>query len=187
MGRASLVAAVVTSGMLGMLAACGDDAPAAESRPTTEEDEMSLAVTSPAFGEGETVPQQYTCDGADVAPPLELSGVPSESAELALIMEDPDAPGGTFVHWVLWGVDGSVTSFPEGGVPDGAVHGRTSFGRDRYGGPCPPPGDPHRYIFTVYALSASPDLAPGASADELRTAIEGSTLAEGSLTGMYGR
>lgn len=148
---------------------------------------MSLVVTSAAFFDGETVPQQYTCDGADVSPPLDVSGIPSDAAELALIMEDPDAPGGTFVHWVLWGVDGAVTSLPEGGVPDGAVHGSTSFGGNHYGGPCPPPGDPHRYIFTVYALSEAPNLEPGASADELRAAIDGSVLAEGSLTGMYGR
>lgn len=148
---------------------------------------MSLVVTSAAFGEGGTIPQQYTCDGADDSPPLDLSGVPSDTAEFALIMEDPDAPGGTFVHWVVWGIDAAATGVPKGGVPDGALHGRTSFGRDEYGGPCPPPGDPHRYIFTVYALSGAPDVEPGASADDLRAALDGLILAEGSLTGMYGR
>jgi hypothetical protein len=148
---------------------------------------MTLGVTSAAFADGETIAQQYTCDGANTSPPLDISGIPPDATELALIMEDPDAPGGTFVHWVLWGVDAAVASLPEDGVPDGAVSGSTSFGGVSYGGPCPPAGDPHHYVFTIYALSESPGVAPGASADDLRAAIEGSILAEGSLTGLYGR
>lgn len=186
MGRAWIAVAMAAAACV--LVACGDDAPSSEpSQATQEEDTMTLIVASAAFEDGETVPQQYTCDGADVSPPLDVSGVPSEASELALIMEDPDAPGGTFVHWVLWGIDAAVTSLPEGGVPDGAVHGRTGFDRDAYGGPCPPPGDPHRYVFNVYALSGAPDVEPGASADELRAAFERLVLAEGRLIGLYGR
>ncbi|HEX6197299.1 MAG TPA: YbhB/YbcL family Raf kinase inhibitor-like protein [Jiangellaceae bacterium] len=185
MGRASLAVAATVAACIST--ACGDDASSSEPTRATQEGTMNLIVASAAFEDGETVPQQYTCDGADVSPPLEVSGVPSEASELALIMEDPDAPGGTFVHWVLWGIGASVTSLPEGGVPDGAVHGSTDFGRNEYGGPCPPPGEPHRYIFNVYALSGTPDVEPGASADDLRAAFESLVLAEGSLIGLYGR
>lgn len=186
MGRARIAAAAAIAA--GVLAACGDDTPSSEpAQSTQEEDTMTLIVASAAFEDGETVPQKYTCDGADISPPLDVSGVPSEASELALIMEDPDAPGGTFVHWVLWGIDAAVSGLPEGGVPEGAVHGRNNFNRDEYGGPCPPAGDPHRYVFNVYALSGAPDLEPGASADELRAAFESLVLAEGSLIGLYSR
>ncbi|GAA1799160.1 YbhB/YbcL family Raf kinase inhibitor-like protein [Planosporangium flavigriseum] len=148
---------------------------------------MAIVVSSSAFGDGDEIPQRFTCDGADVSPPLEFSGIPVNSAELALVVEDPDAPGGTFTHWSMWGIDPSRSSLGEGEVPLGAVQGNNDFGRQGYGGPCPPPGRPHRYVFTVSALSEPHGLAPGASAAGFRRAMAGKALDSGSLTGLYGR
>lgn len=152
-----------------------------------------IAVSSPAFGDGDEIPQRFTCQGANVTPPLDFAGVPADAAELALLVEDPDAPGGTFTHWITWGIDPGQTRLSEGEVPAGAVQGRNDFGRQGYGGPCPPPGRPHRYVFTVFALSEplgrSGSLVPdaGASAADLKRAMAGKVLASGQLTGRYGR
>lgn len=149
---------------------------------------MAITVSSSAFDEGEAIPQVYTCDGDDVSPPLEFAEVPDDAAELALLVEDPDAPSGTFVHWVMWGIDPQQTTIGAGEVPEGASQGSNDFGGEGYGGPCPPPGDePHSYVFTVFALSEPVSLSAGASAADLRQEIETSTAASGSLTGTYGR
>src|SRR5688500_9604739 len=111
-----------------------------------------IQLSSPAFADGETIPDRFTCDGDDISPPLEWSGIPDDAAELALLVEDPDAPGGTFVHWVLFGLDPKISGLAEGSVPPEAKNGLTSFGKTRYGGPCPPSGDPpHRYVFFLTA------------------------------------
>jgi Raf kinase inhibitor-like YbhB/YbcL family protein len=145
-------------------------------------------LSTDAFGEGQTIPPLFTCDGSDVSPALRWSGVPDEAVELALLVEDPDAPSGTFVHWVLWGLDSGLPELPEGSVPDAARQGRNSFGRLGWGGPCPPRGDaPHRYIFTLYALAEPLQIDEGATAHKLRAAIEGKVLAEGQLIGLYSR
>jgi Raf kinase inhibitor-like YbhB/YbcL family protein len=146
---------------------------------------MTMTVSSAAFAEGDAIPRRHTCDGEDVSPPLTFSDVPSGTQELALLVEDPDAPGGTFVHWVAWGIDPSGGALAEAAAPPGV--GRNGFGRPGYGGPCPPPGPAHRYIFTAFAVSQALDLRSGASADDLRRAIHGLVLAEGSLTGRYAR
>jgi Raf kinase inhibitor-like YbhB/YbcL family protein len=149
---------------------------------------MTVTLRSPAFGDGDTIPRVHTCDGEDVSPPLEWSGVPSDAAELALVVEDPDAPGGTFVHWVLWGLDAGQPGLGQGQVPAGAREGRNDFGRIGWGGPCPPRGsDPHRYVFTLLALSDPLTVEAGASADTVKRAAEGEALAEGRLTARYGR
>jgi Raf kinase inhibitor-like YbhB/YbcL family protein len=168
------------------LSACGDGDGDGE-EPGPWEATMAMVVTSPAFGEGETIPQRFTCDGEDVSPPLEFGQVPEGTAELAVLVEDPDAPGGAFVHWVMWGLDPARTGLTEGEVPAGASQGRNDFGRPGYGGPCPPAGPAHRYSFTVLALAEPLRLAAGASADELRDAAADSLLATGALTGRYGR
>lgn len=153
---------------------------------------MSLAVESSAFTEGEAIPARYTCDGPNVSPPLAWSGVPGEAVATAVIVDDPDAPAGTWVHWVLYGLDPGRTELPEG-VPThdtvlgGARQGRNDFEELGYGGPCPPRGQTHRYVFKVYALDAAPDLGPGASKAELLEAMEGHVLAEGRITGTYRR
>lgn len=153
---------------------------------------MALELTSPAFDDGARIPERFTCDGADVSPPLEIAGVPEEAASLALVADDPDAPAGTWVHWVLWGLPGDRRELPEGVPPgeegpDGARQGTNDFGNSGYGGPCPPPGAPHRYFFKLYALEGTPDLAPGATKEELLEAIDPRVVASCELMGRYER
>ncbi|MFF4794264.1 YbhB/YbcL family Raf kinase inhibitor-like protein [Streptomyces sp. NPDC001276] len=146
-----------------------------------------ITVSSPAFTDGGTVPGRYTCSGADVSPPLAFSGVPGRTAGLALLVEDQDAPGGTFTHWLVWNMDPHTTSLPTGATPPGAAQGRNDFSKTGYSGPCPPPGKPHRYVFTVYAADRRLALRPGATASDIRRALSGHTLASGTLTARYGR
>ncbi len=153
---------------------------------------MAFALTSPTFGHGETIPSQYTCDGRDVSPPLAWSDPPDGTQSLALIADDPDAPGGTWVHWVLYDLPAHSRGLPEG-VPhdktlaDGSKQGKTDFGHVGYGGPCPPPGKPHRYFFTLYAVDKKLDLAPGATKAQLVKALTDHTLAKAQWMGRYGR
>jgi Raf kinase inhibitor-like YbhB/YbcL family protein len=153
---------------------------------------MALALTSTAFKAGETIPQKYTCDGQDVSPPLAWTDPPAATRGFALVCDDPDAPSGTFVHWVLWGLPAAARSLPEGVPPtptveDGGRQGRNDFKRTGYGGPCPPPGAPHRYFFRLYALDATVDLAPVATKADLLKAIEGHTVGQAELMGRYAR
>lgn len=179
-----MVRAGATLVLVAALATCGgddDDVPMPEAP-------MTLTLISPAFADGATIPQVYTCDGDDVSPPLEWSAVPGGATELALVVDDPDAPGGTFVHWVVWGLDAGVSGLGQGNVPAGAREGRNGFGRVGWGGPCPPRGsDPHRYVFTLLALSDALAVDAGVSADRVKRAAAGKVLAEGRLTGRYGR
>src|SRR5262249_889889 len=137
---------------------------------------MTMTVSSTSFADGGDIPRRHTCDGDDLPPPLNFSGVPEGTREIALLVEDPDAPSGTFVHWVAWGIDPSTDALAEGAAAPGS--GRNGFGRPGYGGPCPPKGPAHRYVFTAFALSQALELPSGASADDLRKAIHGSVLAE---------
>jgi Raf kinase inhibitor-like YbhB/YbcL family protein len=144
-----------------------------------------MDLTSPEFEEGEGIPRPRTCDGEDAPPELHWSGVPSGVVELALTCEDPDAPGGTFVHWVAWGIDPSSGRLDAGpGIRDG----RNGFGSNGYRGPCPPPGHgPHRYEFTLSALDQSLALEQGSTIEELRSAIDGHVRATATLMGTYER
>ncbi|MGD2124588.1 MAG: YbhB/YbcL family Raf kinase inhibitor-like protein [Desulfobacteraceae bacterium] len=152
---------------------------------------MAITVTCAAFKEGEMIPRQYTCDGKDISPPLSWSAVPEGTQSLALICDDPDAPMGTWVHWVLFNLPANIDSLPEE-VPasrtldSGAKHGKNDFRRFGYGGPCPP-GGTHRYYFKLYALDTMLDLDPGLTKAELLKAMEGHVLAEGQLMGCYRR
>ena len=151
---------------------------------------MSIVVTSSAFTEGSSIPAKYTCDGEDVSPPIAWSGVPKGARSLALISDDPDA-GGTWVHWVLYGVPVDVTELSEAMpttdvTPIGARNGTNDFKRLGYGGPCPPSGT-HRYFFKLYALDTGLDLASGATKNDLLEAMEGHILARGQLMGTYRR
>jgi Raf kinase inhibitor-like YbhB/YbcL family protein len=146
---------------------------------------MAMTVSSTSFADGGDIPRRHTCDGEDLSPPLSFSGVPEGTREIALLVEDPDAPTGTFVHWVAWGIDPSTQALAEGAATP--VAGRNGFGRPGYGGPCPPKGPAHRYVFTAFAVSRVLGLPSGASAGDLRQAIHGSVLAEGRLTGRYAR
>jgi Raf kinase inhibitor-like YbhB/YbcL family protein len=152
---------------------------------------LSIEVTSSAFAEGARIPTRYTCDGEDASPPLKWTGVPQAAKSIALIADDPDAPGGTWIHWVLYGLSPDTTGLPEG-LPktnellSGARHGVTDFGRNEYGGPCPPPGHgAHRYYFKVYALDAEIGLAAGGTKQDVLEAMKGKILAEGQLMGTY--
>jgi Raf kinase inhibitor-like YbhB/YbcL family protein len=154
---------------------------------------MSIEVTSSAFDDGGFIPARCTCDAEDVSPPLEWTRVPEAAKSLALVCDDPDAPMGTWVHWVIYDLAPTLSGLAEGVPPgsgvtsDGAKQGVNDFRRTGYGGPCPPPGSPHRYFFTLYALDIEPGLPPGASKADLLRVIEGHVLAEGQLMGRYQR
>lgn len=153
---------------------------------------MAFELTSPAFGNGESIPRQHTCEGADASPPLLWKDPPPGTKSFALVCDDPDAPARTWVHWVLYAVPPTAHALPEGvkatpTLPDGSRQGRNDFGKIGYGGPCPPPGAPHRYYFRLHAVDRMIDLAPGATKAELLKAIEGHTLATSELMGLYGR
>jgi Raf kinase inhibitor-like YbhB/YbcL family protein len=155
------------------------------------EEKMTLKLTSTAFEEGGLIPPRHTCDGEDISPPLAWSGVPEGAKSLALVADDPDAPRGTWVHWVIYNIPASEKGLAEN-VPEretldgGARHGTNDFKKAGYGGPCPPSGT-HRYFFKLYALDAEPDLPSGVSKDQLLKAIEGHVVAEGQLMGRYRR
>lgn len=158
----------------------------------TGDSPMSIALSSTAFDEGDMIPKRYTGDGQNVSPPLEWSDPPPKAKGFALICEDPDAPSGTWVHWVLFDLPADTRKLKEG-VPtektlaDGARQGTNDFRKIGYGGPAPPRGKPHRYYFTIYATDAVIDLPAGATKDELNAAIKGHVLAEGRLMGRYER
>jgi Raf kinase inhibitor-like YbhB/YbcL family protein len=144
-----------------------------------------MTLTSSAFVEGGPIPRQFTCDGDDVAPPLAWSNVPAATRSFALIMDDPDAPRGTFTHWLLYDVPAAASTLSL--HADGKVL-RNSFGRAEYGGPCPPPGHgPHRYVFTLYAVDVPALEVRGKTKAALEDALEQHTLATARLTGRYER
>ena len=152
---------------------------------------MTLEITSSVFSEGEMIPTRYTCDGPDVSPDLAWSGVPETAQSLALICDDPDAPMGTWVHWVLFNIPAGASGLPSEISPDatlesGACHGTNDFGRLGYGGPCPP-GGTHRYFFKLYALDTELDLQSGITKAQLVEAMENHILAETQLMGKYSR
>jgi len=147
---------------------------------------MMMELTSPAFQEGEAIPVRYTCDGEDVSPPLSWTGVPQEVASLALIVDDPDAPSGTFVHWVLFNLSADLKLLAEGDS-GGGIQGTMGSRKQGYGGPCPPRSSEHRYFFKLYALDTTLDLESGATKAELEKAMQGHILARGQLVGTYSR
>ncbi|MFP3348787.1 MAG: YbhB/YbcL family Raf kinase inhibitor-like protein [Thermoproteus sp.] len=151
----------------------------------------AIRVYSPAYGNGSTIPAQYTCDGADISPPLAWSGVPQGAKSLLVEMVDPDAPGGEFIHWVIYNISPNSTGLPQG-VPPAAVtayglQAVNDFGEVGYGGPCPPPGRPHRYIVLVLALNTTLEVPPGAPARQVLRAAGPYVVGLGSLVGLYGR
>jgi Raf kinase inhibitor-like YbhB/YbcL family protein len=145
-----------------------------------------MKITSSAFQEGGNIPSKFTCDGANVNPPLHIAQVPAEAKNLALIVDDPDAPGGLFIHWLTWGIDPKTTDIAENSVPPNAVQGKNGFGKSGYGGPCPPSGT-HRYYFRVYALDRTLNLSAGANRGELDGQMKGHIIGQGELMGRYSR
>ena len=149
---------------------------------------VGLELRSPSFGDHQPIPARHAKDHENLSPALEWLGLPEEAAELAVLCEDPDAPRGIIIHWVLAGLQPTATGLAEGEHPAAAVEGRNDFGEEGYSGPLPPLGDgPHRYFFRVFAASAPLGLVAGASADDLRRALEGNELASGTLIGTYQR
>ncbi len=176
-----------------------------DSLPAEDPSRLTIALRSPAWSDGGMIPKVYTCDGADRSPPLEWSGVPSAARSLAVICDDPDAPMGTFSHWVLFNLPPRVKALPEGdstaetlalpaNQPGGsagadaprAQPGRNDFGKTGYGGPCPPSGT-HHYVFRLYALDSRLGLTSSATRADVLKAIQGHILAEGRLVGRYAR
>ncbi|MGA2989156.1 MAG: YbhB/YbcL family Raf kinase inhibitor-like protein [Candidatus Korobacteraceae bacterium] len=153
---------------------------------------VPFAMKTTAFPEGALIPKKYTCDGADVSPALSWHDAPAETQSFALIADDPDAPKGTWTHWIMWNIPAKTAALPEA-VPkteessDGTRQGKNDFQRIGYGGPCPPPGKPHRYFFKLYALSAKLEVKPGAGRNELERAMKGHILSQVEVMGKYGR
>jgi Raf kinase inhibitor-like YbhB/YbcL family protein len=146
--------------------------------------EGPMNISSSAFAENSKVPKQYTCDGENTSPPLTIADVPAEAKSLALVVDDPDAPGGTWVHWVVWRIDAGTREIKAGSLPEGAVQGVNSFKRRNYGGPCPPSGS-HRYFFKLYALDRALNLHPDATKADLEKAMKGHVIAEARTIGRY--
>ncbi len=156
-----------------------------------EEKKMDIEITSTAFDEGGMIPAKYTCDGPNISPPLAWSSVPENTVSIALICDDPDAPMGTWVHWVLFNLPPETKELPEDLPPkeivsNGAKQGKNDSRRIGYSGPCPP-GGTHRYYFKIYALDTKLDLEPGVVKKELVKAMGGHILGEGQLMGRYQR
>ena len=151
----------------------------------------TFTLSSTAFKDNGYIPRKYTCDGEDISPPLSWSGAPPETKSYVLIVYDPDAPKGTFYHWLLYNIPAELSSLPEGVPKDPeteyGLQGVNDFGTLGYGGPCPPTGSAHRYVFVLLALNTKLDLSPGATIDELLEAVSGHVIAYAKLTGIYGR
>jgi Raf kinase inhibitor-like YbhB/YbcL family protein len=153
---------------------------------------MAFQIASTAFSGSQMIPKQFTCDGGDVSPELSWRDAPAGAKSFALIVDDPDAPVGVWVHWVLYNLPADAKELPEGvakleQLPDGAMQGHNDFHKIGYGGPCPPAGKPHRYFFKLYALDAKLDLKVGASKADVERAMKGHVLGEADLVGRYGR
>lgn len=146
----------------------------------------NMKISSPAFGQNQEMPEVYTCDGQDISPPLTISGVPETAQSLALIVNDPDAPMGNWIHWTAWNLSPGLSEIQAGQAPEGAEEGQTSFGSVGYGGPCPPSGT-HRYFFQLFALDARLELPSDTDAKGLEKAMEGHVLDKAGLVGTYSR
>ena len=154
--------------------------------------EEAMQVKSKLISPGGEFPKRETCDGQNTSPQLAWSGAPPATKSFAMILDDPDAPGGAFTHWIVWNIPAGTHELPENlpktaELADGARQGRNDFGQVGYGGPCPPPGKPHRYFFRLFALDNAPAVKPGAGRGELERALQGHILACGELMGRYAR
>jgi len=148
-------------------------------------DTTSMRIESPAFEHNRNISAKYTCDDKNINPPLTISGVPNDAKSLVLIVDDPDAPMGIWVHWTLWNMDPALTEIAEDSVPEG-IEGVTSYDKPGYGGPCPPSGT-HRYFFKLYALDVLLSIPETSNKEALEKAMQGHTLASAELVGLYSR
>jgi Raf kinase inhibitor-like YbhB/YbcL family protein len=185
MRRQPLIAIVAALGIL--LSGCGGGGEKLEGPVPAGPEQVRLS--SPAFKDNGAIPAKYTCDGEGISPPLQWSKVPSSGiTSLALLVVDPDAPGGPFLHWSVWNIPANFRASPEGNPPPDATEGENSFGDKGYGAPCPPKGSPpHRYQFVLYGLTDKLPVGSGASPNEVRTAIAQNEALTGLLVGTYGR
>jgi Raf kinase inhibitor-like YbhB/YbcL family protein len=184
-GRLQQAACCVAAGLLLLVAAL----PGCHSSIAREE---TMHLSSTSFQDGSQIPAKYTCSGEGFSPQLAWNAPPARTASLALIVTDPDAPRRTWVHWVLYDLAAGTRALPEGlpalgRLPDGALQGRNDFGEIGYGGPCPPPGSPHHYVFTLYALDAKLNLPVGEKRAQIEAAMQGHILASGRLVGLFQR
>lgn len=145
-----------------------------------------MKITSPVFNNNDYIPAKYTCDGENISPPLAIAEVPEKTLSLVLIMDDPDAPTGTWVHWTIWNINPKTTEVKENSVPEASVQGVTSFGDKVYGGPCPP-SNTHHYFFKLYALDTKLDLLSDSTKADLEQAMTGHVLSQTVLIGRYKR
>lgn len=145
-----------------------------------------MKLSSSAFSQNEIIPKKYTCDGENVNPPLSIADIPKETKSLVLIVDDPDAPKGTWVHWTVFNINPEIKEIAENSIPKDGIEGMTDFGRPGYGGPCPPSGT-HRYFFKIYSLDTKLDLKANASKKDLEKAMAGHILAKAELIGLYQR
>jgi Raf kinase inhibitor-like YbhB/YbcL family protein len=184
-GRRTLL--LLTTLMVFTAAACARNTPALQ-----REMGPALSLSSTAFKEADRIPARYACDGEDISPPLSWDEPPPQTRAFALTVEDPDASGGTFTHWVLFNVPAGARQLIEAlpaqeRLENGTLQGKNDFGNIGYNGPCPPGGPVHHYVFTIYALDNFLDLKPGASKKQVTEAVAGHVLAQGQLTGTYQR
>lgn len=156
------------------------------SPPLSLQSPVFMNLQSPAFQNQASIPALYTCDDQDVNPPLQISEVPSEAKSLVLIVDDPDAPRGDWVHWLLWNIDPATAEILENSVPTGAVQGLTDFGNNEWGGPCPPSGT-HRYFFKLYVLDTILDISASNKKTDLEAAMKNHILEQTQLIGLYQR
>lgn len=148
---------------------------------------LNLEIKSPAFQNGQFISKKYSCEGEDLSPPLIFENIPQNTKSLALIVDDPDAPMGNWDHWIVFNISPQIREIKEGETPEGSVSGINDFGKLEYGGPCPPPGKPHRYFFKLYALDIVLDLKQGVRKNLLGKAMEGHILGQAQLIGLYKR
>jgi Raf kinase inhibitor-like YbhB/YbcL family protein len=185
--------AVAIAAIMMFAAACAKQPaaikPNSQSTPPAQSATPAIKLTSSVFSEGQKIPRQFTCDGINVSPPLEWTGVPKSAKTLAIVADDPDAPAGTWVHWVIYNVPADTMGMVENvpateEVAGGGVQGKNDFEKIGYGGPCPPSGT-HRYFFKIYALDSELPLKAGATKSEVEKASEGHILARAQLMGTY--
>lgn len=147
---------------------------------------INMKISTPAFEQNQTIPAKYTCDGDNINPELIISEIPTDTKSMVLIVDDPDAPAGDWVHWTVWNIDPQTIKIPENSIPANSIQGTTSFGQTGYGGPCPHAGS-HHYYFKVYALDTKLDLPPSTDKQKLLSAIENHILDYSELIGLYKR
>jgi Raf kinase inhibitor-like YbhB/YbcL family protein len=183
---------IALGAVAGLLLACSSASTTVEGAGIRKGAAMSFALESPEWKMGEEIPSLFTCDGKDVSPPLHWDAPPAGTESISLMLEDPDAPGGTFFHWLIYDLPANtrelMANVPQRGhLSNGAHQGRNSFGKIGYGGPCPPQGPAHRYYFHIFALDRKTGLADGASRSELEQAMKGHILAQAEYMGRYKR